>query len=215
VQVVRPGAVPSTTGQRFPVEHEERGRTTSGGPRHGAEERDMANTAKQGQLVLDLPIDARVGYGGKALCGVVGITYRQLDYWARTGLVTPSIRSAKGSGSQRLYSFEDIVRLRVVKRLLDAGVNLERIRAALEELARQGRTLSEVTLASDGRTVYAIDDDRQLLDLLQRGQAVFAIAVEPLIEELRGEVSVLEAAPAAASEATDTVRTLFDEAHAV
>lgn len=175
----------------------------------------MANTAKQGQLVLDLPIDARVGYGGKALCGVVGITYRQLDYWARTGLVTPSIRSAKGSGSQRLYSFEDIVRLRVVKRLLDAGVNLERIRAALEELARQGRTLSEVTLASDGRTVYAIDDDRQLLDLLQRGQAVFAIAVEPLIEELRGEVSVLEAAPAAASEATDTVRTLFDEAHAV
>ena len=105
----------------------------------------------------------------------------------------PSVRRAEGSGSQRLYSFEDIVRLRVVKRLLDAGVNLERIRVALEELGRQGRALADVTLASDGRTVYAIDDDRQLLDLLQRGQGVFAIALEPLIDELRGEVSVLPA----------------------
>jgi DNA-binding transcriptional MerR regulator len=150
-----------------------------------------AATAKQGQLVLDLPGDGRLGYRGPAVCEVVGITYRQLDYWARTELVSPSIRNAKGSGTQRLYSFEDIVRLRVIKRLLDAGVNLERIRAALDELARQGRKLSDVTLASDGRTVYAIDDDRQLLDLLQRGQGVFAIAVDPLVDELRGEVSVL------------------------
>jgi DNA-binding transcriptional MerR regulator len=153
-----------------------------------------ATGATQGQLVLDLPSDERPGYGGTAVCGVVGITYRQLDYWARTELVRPSIRAAKGSGTQRLYSFEDIVRLRVVKRLLDTGVNLERIRTALEELARLGRSLSDVTLASDGRTVYAIDDDRQLLDLLRRGQAVFAIAVEPLIDELRGEVSVIEPA---------------------
>ncbi len=154
-----------------------------------------APSARQGQLVLDLPNDDRLGYRGPAVCGVVGITYRQLDYWARTGLVSPSIRGAQGSGSQRLYSFEDIVRLRVIKRLLDAGVNLERIRAALDELTRLGRGLAEVTLASDGRTVYAIDDDRQLLDLLQRGQGVFAIAVDPLIDELRGEVSVLASTP--------------------
>jgi DNA-binding transcriptional MerR regulator len=147
--------------------------------------------AQQGQLVLDLPVEGRPGYRGPAVSEIVGITYRQLDYWARTGLVSPSISKAKGSGSQRLYSFEDIVRLRVVKRLLDTGVTLERIRAALEELGRQGRALTDVTLASDGRTVYAIDDDRQLLDLLQRGQGVFAIALEPLVEELRGEVSVL------------------------
>jgi DNA-binding transcriptional MerR regulator len=125
------------------------------------------------------------------VCDIVGISYRQLDYWARTGLVTPSIRRATGSGSQRLYAFEDIVRLRVVKRLLDAGVNLERIRVALDELAAQGRALTDVTLASDGRTVYAIDDDRQLLDLLRRGQGVFAIALEPLVDELRGEVRLL------------------------
>jgi len=147
--------------------------------------------AQQGQLGLDLPVEERAGYRGPAVCDIVGISYRQLDHWARTDLAIPSISKAKGSGSQRLYSFEDIVRLRVIKRLLDTGVTLERIRAALDELRRQGRALNDVTLASDGRTVYAIDDDRQLLDLLQRGQGVFAIALEPLVEELRGEVSVL------------------------
>jgi len=185
-----------------------------------SEERTMAKAtgATQGQLVLDLPSDERPGYGGTAVCGVVGITYRQLDYWARTELVKPSIRAAKGSGTQRLYSFEDIVRLRVVKRLLDTGVNLERIRAALEELARLGRSLSDVTLASDGRTVYAIDDDRQLLDLLRRGQAVFAIAVEPLIDELRGEVGVIEPVqdPSTTVDRTETTgAALFPAAHAV
>jgi DNA-binding transcriptional MerR regulator len=148
-------------------------------------------TARQEQLDLDLPVDERLGYRGPAVSEIVGISYRQLDYWARTGLAVPSVRRAEGSGSQRLYSFEDIVRLRVIKRLLDAGVNLERIRVALDELTRQGRALSDVTLASDGRTVYAMDDDRELLDLLHRGQGVFAIALEPLVNELRGEVSVL------------------------
>lgn len=146
---------------------------------------------RQGQLSLDLPVDERRGFSGPVVCRIVGISYRQLDYWARTGLVNPSLRRAEGSGTQRLYAFEDIVRFRVVKRLLDAGVNLERIRVALEELAAQGRSLSEVTLASDGSTVYAIDDDRQLLDLLRRGQGVFAIALDPLVEELRGEVNLL------------------------
>jgi DNA-binding transcriptional MerR regulator len=160
--------------------------------------------ARQAQLSLDLPADERPGYRGPAVGEIVGITYRQLDYWARTGLVSPSIRDAKGSGTQRLYSFEDIVRLRVIKRLLDAGVTLERIRAALEELERQGRALSDVTLASDGRTVYAIDDDRQLLDLLQRGQGVFAIALDPLIDELRGEVSLLPVATSTTGAVTET-----------
>jgi DNA-binding transcriptional MerR regulator len=160
-------------------------------------------SARQGQLPLDLPTDERRGYRGPGVCDIVGISYRQLDYWARTGLVTPSIRRAKGSGSQRLYAFEDIVRLRVVKRLLDAGVNLERIRVALDELVAQGRSLADVTLASDGRTVYAIDDDRQLLDLLRRGQGVFAIALEPLVAELRGEVRLLPSG-AGADEAVDS-----------
>ena len=126
-------------------------------------------TARQAQLVLDLPSERRSGYGSTEVQALVGITYRQLDHWARTDLVPPSVQGAHGSGSQRIFSFEDIVRLRVIKRLLDTGVGLERIRAALEELTRQGRTLADVTLASDGRTVYAMDDDRQLLDLLKKG----------------------------------------------
>ena len=156
--------------------------------------------AAQGQLALDLEVPEADGFRGPAVCRLVGITYRQLDYWARTGLAVPSVRRAEGSGSQRVYSFEDVVRLRVIKRLLDTGIGLERIRAALDELAARGRTLSDVTLASDGRTVYAIDDDRQLLDLLRRGQGVFAIALEPLVAELRGEVALL-APPAGTDEA--------------
>jgi DNA-binding transcriptional MerR regulator len=156
--------------------------------------------AQQGQLHLDLPQVDRAGYRGPTVLDLVGISYRQLDHWARTGLATPSISKAKGSGSQRVYSFEDIVRLRVIKRLLDTGVTLERIRTALDELGRQGKALADVTLASDGRTVYAIDDERQLLDLLKRGQGVFAIALEPLVSELRGEVSVLPSAATVPSE---------------
>ena len=164
-------------------------------------------TSRQPQLALDLELPEAEGFRGPAVCQLVGITYRQLDYWARTRLAVPSVRRAEGSGTQRVYSFEDVVRLRVIKRLLDTGIGLERIREALDELAAQGRSLSDVTLASDGRTVYAMDDDQQLLDLLRRGQGVFAIALEPLVAELRGEVALLRpAAEAAPSEAPPRAR---------
>lgn len=164
--------------------------------------------ARQAQLALDLEVPEVDGFRGPAVCRLVGISYRQLDHWDRTELAVPSVQRARGSGTQRIYSFEDVVRLRVIKRLLDTGIGLERIRAALDELAARGRSLADVTLASDGRTVYAIDDDRQLLDLLRRGQGVFAIALEPLVEELRGEVALLQPAPAAApSEGVDGTAT--------
>ena len=79
-----------------------------------------------------------IGYRGPTACSAAGITYRQLDYWARTGLVVPTIRSASGSGSQRLYSFKDILVLKVVKRLLDTGVSLQNIRTAVEHLRARG-----------------------------------------------------------------------------
>ena len=78
---------------------------------------------------------AQVGYRGPTACSAAGITYRQLDYWARTGLVEPSVRAAHGSGSQRLYSFRDILVLKVVKRLLDTGISLQQIRAAVRHLS--------------------------------------------------------------------------------
>src|SRR6201995_5140978 len=99
--------------------------------------------------------DELVGYRGAAACQIAGITYRQLDYWARTGLVAPSIRTAHGSGSQRLYSFKDILVLKVVKRLLDTGVSLQNIRVAVDHLRRRGvADLAKITLFSDGNTVY-------------------------------------------------------------
>jgi len=95
----------------------------------------------QGTLFDDLPADERpgglvedIGYRGPTACNAAGITYRQLDYWACTGLVEPSVREASGSGTQRLYSFRDIVVLKVVKRLLDAGVSLQNIRKAIDAL---------------------------------------------------------------------------------
>src|SRR5687768_2262969 len=96
-----------------------------------------------------------IGYRGPTACNVAGITYRQLDYWARTNLVVPSIRDASGSGTQRLYSFRDLVVLKVVKRLLDAGVSLQNIRKAIETLRSRGvDDLAGITLISDGTTVY-------------------------------------------------------------
>jgi DNA-binding transcriptional MerR regulator len=133
--------------------------------------------------------DTRIGFRGPTVCKIVGITYRQLDYWARTELVTPSVREAKGSGSQRLYSFDDLVELRVIKRLLDTGISLQRVREAVEELRRRGRTPGDITLVSDGASVYALDEQQQVFDLLSRGQGVFAIALGPVIEELEGEVA--------------------------
>ncbi|MFP4149981.1 MAG: MerR family transcriptional regulator [Nitriliruptoraceae bacterium] len=151
------------------------------------------------QLRLDVG-DEEEGFRGPTVCKIVGITYRQLDYWARTGLVEPSLRKAEGSGTQRLYSFDDIVRLKVVKRLLDTGVSLQKVRFAVEELRRTGSSLAETTLISDGNTVYALDDDARLLDLLRRGQGVFALALDPVVRELKGEVTAFPSERVAAAE---------------
>jgi DNA-binding transcriptional MerR regulator len=142
-----------------------------------------------GQLAFDVGDAPREGYRGPAVCRIVGITYRQLDYWARTGLVEPSLRRAEGSGTQRLYAFDDVVRLRVVKRLLDAGVSLGKVRIAVDELRSRGQSLADATLVSQGESVYLVTDEREVLDLVRRGQGVFAIALDPVIDELRGEVA--------------------------
>ncbi|MBA3738555.1 MAG: MerR family transcriptional regulator, partial [Actinobacteria bacterium] len=100
------------------------------------------------------------GYRVPEVCRVVGITYRQLDYWARTGLVLPSIRDAGGSGTQRLYSFRDLVQLRVIKKLIDAGVSLQRVRKAVAYLQEHlGTNPAGVTLMSDGIKIYACESE--------------------------------------------------------
>jgi DNA-binding transcriptional MerR regulator len=131
------------------------------------------------------------GYRAPQVCNLVGITYRQLDYWARTGLIMPSVQAAQGSGSQRLYSFSDIVQLKVVKRLLDAGMSLKKIRTAMDILREQLQSaapLADVTLLSDGTTIYAAHSPDEVVDVFQRGQGVFGIAVGPVQQELEGEI---------------------------
>ncbi len=141
------------------------------------------------------------GYRGPTACAAAGITYRQLDYWARTGLVEPSVRAATGSGSQRLYGFRDILVLKVVKRLLDTGISLQQIRAAVEHLGAKGTSdLARVTLMSDGASVYECTSADEVVDLLQGGQGVFGIALGRVWQEVEGSLAELPAEQAAADD---------------
>ncbi|MFB9238316.1 MerR family transcriptional regulator [Plantactinospora siamensis] len=161
----------------------------------------------------------QVGYRGVTACHAVGISYRQLDYWARTALVVPSIRDASGSGTQRLYSFRDLVVLKVVKRLLDAGVSLQNIRRAIDTLRSRGvEDLATITLISDGTSVYECRSPEEVVDLLQGGQGVFGIAIGGAFKEIQGSLSHLPAeqvgaAPAevAVEEAPEAVPAVGDE----
>jgi len=153
-----------------------------------------APVAAQGLLFTDdLPeLREDTGYRGPTACSAAGITYRQLDYWARTGLVEPSVRSATGSGTQRLYGFRDILVLKVVKRLLDSGVSLQQIRVAVSHLRERGvEDLSRITLMSDGASVYQCTSTEEIIDLVQGGQGVFGIAVGHVWREVEGVLASL------------------------
>lgn len=135
----------------------------------------------------------QIGYRGATACAAAGITYRQLDYWARTGLVEPSIRTAHGSGTARLYGFRDILVLKIVKRLLDAGVSLQNIRTAVDHLRKRGVVeLERITLMSDGSSIYECASPDEIVDLLAGGQGVFGIAVGKVWHEVQGSLSTLE-----------------------
>jgi DNA-binding transcriptional MerR regulator len=141
-------------------------------------------------------------FRGPQVCKIVGITYRQLDYWARTKLVEPGIKPAEGSGSQRLYSFTDIVHLKIIKNLLDAGVSLQQTRKAVDYLRSElKQPLEEVTILSDGTSIYACKSRDEVIDLLAKGQGVFGIAVGKVYQELQGSVASLTERREAAQEA--------------
>lgn len=137
--------------------------------------------------------DQEIGYRGATACQAAGISYRQLDYWARTGLVEPTVRGAAGSGSQRLYGFKDILVLKVVKRLLDAGVSLQNIRSAVTHLRERGADdLAKITLMSDGASIYECTSSSEIFDLLQGGQGVFGIAIGKVWNEVEGSLTHLQ-----------------------
>lgn len=139
------------------------------------------------------------GYRGQIAASAAGITYRQLDYWARTGLVEPTVQSAQGSGSQRLYGFRDILVLKLVKRLLDTGISLQQIRVAVEQLRVSGiNDLAQTTLMSDGARVYLCTSDDEVIDLVNRGQGVFGIAVGKVLREVESSLVAVEVTDAGA-----------------
>jgi DNA-binding transcriptional MerR regulator len=138
-------------------------------------------------------LDDSTGYRGAIAARAAGISYRQLDYWARTELVEPTVRGAAGSGSQRLYGFRDILVLKLVKRLLDTGISLQQIRTAVNQLREAGvNDLAQTTLMSDGASVYLCTSDDEVIDLVSRGQGVFGIAVGKVLREVESSLTALD-----------------------
>jgi DNA-binding transcriptional MerR regulator len=145
-----------------------------------------------------------VGFSGTKAASIVGITYRQLDYWARTDLVRPSLADASGSGSRRLYSYRDLLELRVIKSLLDAGIKLESVRTAFEYLREHVDTdIAAAHLVISGSDVLLCDGD-QLIDVMRRGQGVLnvlaigglKVGLDEQLVQLAADAAVVDAAQA-------------------
>ena len=138
-----------------------------------------------------------VGYRGPQTCKIVGISYRQLDYWTRTNLVVPSLQEAQGSGTQRLYSFNDLLQLRVIKNLTDAGASLQKVRQAIEYVRDHLEDdWSKITIVADGSGVYACTSEAEVVDLLRSGQGVLGaiVAVGKVRDQLNGTLRELSLA---------------------
>ena len=131
------------------------------------------------------------GYTGPEVCKITGITYRQLDHWTTSSLIKASIRNIKGSGFHRIYSFQDIIQIKLVNKLRKAGVSLQKIRIALKNIVNilgDNINISDVSVFSDGKSIYVISDNDQMLDLLKKGQAVFGISLGPVHIEAEAEI---------------------------
>jgi DNA-binding transcriptional MerR regulator len=151
----------------------------------------------QQEPVEQQPVET--GFRGPQVCDIVGITYRQLDYWARTDLLKPSISEARGSGTQRRYSYRDLLDLKVIKRLLDAGVSLKSARRAVAVLREGGEELASANLVLNGEGSVLARTGDEIIDLLRGGQGVLNIVpLAGVVEEL--DAAILELTPKAAPE---------------
>ena len=134
-------------------------------------------------------------YNSVEACKIIGITYKQLDYYDRTDFIKPSVNRAGGYGSRRMYSFSDLMKLKVIKKLMEAGISLQKLRKTkryLDEYENDktgsGDGLLKLTLISDGNTVYACDSDKAIIDTLKSGQGVFGIALGKVYSDLNGDI---------------------------
>ena len=134
-----------------------------------------------------------MSFNTKTAVKLTGLTPRQIDYWDRTHFIKPSVKEAAGYGTGRLYSFEDVVQLKVAKTLIDKGVSLQKIRKSITYLKKNfpdvKKPLAEMRFLTDGETIFVLADKKEkILDTLARGQMVFALAIGELIEELKGKI---------------------------
>jgi DNA-binding transcriptional MerR regulator len=145
------------------------------------------------------------GYRAPRAAKLAGITYRQLDYWARQNYVRPSLEDAKGSGSQRLYTFRDLLKLKVMKQLLDQGMSLQKTRTAIEALEKAGEDVASARLVLAGGKALVVHSDGEVSDVLS-GQGVFAVVLpmEGVVQELRSAITA--AAPEAEADDAAEVR---------
>src|SRR5581483_2163065 len=147
---------------------------------------------------------AEEGFRGPQVCSLVGITYRQLDYWARTDLLRPSISEARGSGTQRRYSYRDLLELKVIKRLLDAGVSLQSARRAIECLREAGGEVASTNLVLNGSTSVLASSGEEIIDLLKGGQGVLNIVpMAGVVQELEAAIHDLRGASVGSNEGAD------------
>jgi len=138
-----------------------------------------------------------MNFNTKAVSRFMGLSIRQIDYWDRTHFIKPSISEASGYGSVRLYSFNDLIQLKVAKTLMDKGVSLQKIRKAINYLKKNmseiEKPLAELRFLTDGETIFVLTKDKKIIiDTLRNGQLVFSIALGKIIEELKGEVLTLQ-----------------------
>ena len=134
-----------------------------------------------------------MAFNTNTILKLTGLTMRQVDYWDRTHFIKPSLKEASGYGTARLYSFVDLVQLKVAKTLIDKGVSLQKIRKAITYLKKNfpdiERPLAEMRFLTDGETIFVLTDKKGvILDTLAKGQMVFAVAIGEIIQGLKGEV---------------------------
>lgn len=166
-------------------------------PKRPPEPRSVPTVQDRLELAAD---GSEIGYRGPQVCSIVGISYRQLDYWARTGLLRPSLADARGSGTQRRYSYRDLVALKVIKSLLDAGVSLQTARTAIEYLREHlGEEVASASLVLAGARSVLARSGEDIVDLVRHGQGVLNIVpLGPVMAEL--DASIHELGPAHSAE---------------
>jgi DNA-binding transcriptional MerR regulator len=149
----------------------------------------------------------QTGFSGTRTAEIVGITYRQLDYWARTDLVRPSMADAKGSGSRRKYSYRDLLELKIIKQLLDAGIKLETVRDVFSNLREHvGEDITSANIVIDGGSAVLARDDGELIDLVRTGQGVLnVLSLGRVAQEVDASISELFPPAAAPGDRTPLV----------